>query len=306
MDFYLQTGVLLLMMIALSFFIYVFMTPAQLFNNMFMQATDTLHARIEGTVNIDIQNFNNNVSVPGSSVMPLLRDASANGLSLFVQTRAQRGLVVNYGVQLRGPQATVLNIEGFGETGIGEATGFERNFVTTVRNLFDEQNQDERESAHMGIDAFFQGGNALEIYAEIGPNDNTPRGLDPDTFIPFNDPVLTFWDPNSVSYDVASNRGRTYSSTGHLFTPQIRRTNMPTNENVSLAANQGSPFFVNQGSMFHTTFIVDHTETVVGIYIEEHGVDHRGAILAAAMVSEGYITHAVQFGVMEGGGGGGD
>ena len=294
MDFYLQTGKLLLMMIALSFFIYVFMTPAQLFNNMFMQATDTLHARIEGTVNIDIQNFNNNVSVPGTSVMPLLRDASANGLSLFVQTRAQRGLVVNYGVQLRGPQAQQLAITGFGHTGIGDITGFERNFVIGVNHLFGVSGGDPAGSS-MGVESMFNA-SALDIYSQItGPAANAAFGIDPATFVPTVDPVLTFWDPNSGTYDIASGRGRTYSTTGHLFTPQIRRTNMPTNENVSLAGNQGSPFFVNQSSMFHTTFIVDHTETVVGIYIEEHGVDERSAILAAAMVSEGYITHAVQF-----------
>jgi len=295
MDFYLQTGMLLLMMIALSFFIYVFMTPAQLFNNMFMQATDTLHARIEGTVNIDIQNFNNNVSVPGTAVMPILRDASANGLSLFVQTRAQRGLVVNYGVQLRGPGAQALAIEGFAHTGIGEVTGFERNFVISVRDLFGEGNN--AGNTAMGVDALFDT-DAITVYRRItGDPANTPFGIDPGTFVPTNDPVLTFWDPNSGNYNTASGRGRTYSTTGNLFTPQIRRTNMPTNENTSLASNQGSPFFINQGSMFHTTFVVDHTETVVGIYIEEHGVDERGAILAAAMVSEGYITHAVQFNI---------
>ena len=296
MDFYLQTGMLLLMMIALSFFIYVFMTPAQLFNNMFSQATDTLHARIEGTVNIDIQNFNNNVSVPGTSVMPLLRDASANNLALFVQTRAQTGLVVNYGVQLRGPTAQQLNIVGFAHTGIGEATGFERNYVISVRRLFGLAPDLVSGGTPMGALALF-GANALDVYTGqlTGDTALTPFGFTPGTFIPTEDPVLTFWDPNSGEYGIASGRGRTYSTTGHLFTPQIRRTNMPTNENTSLAANQGSPFFVNQGSAFHTTFIVDSTETVVGIYIEEHGVDQNGAILAAAMVSEGYITHAVQF-----------
>ena len=70
---------------------------------------------------------------------------------------------------------------------------------------------------------------------------------------------------------------------------------MPSNSNTSLASNQGSPFFLNQSSQFHTVFIVDQTGTVIGIYIEEHGVDPRAAILAGAMMCEGYINHSLQF-----------
>lgn len=292
MDFYLQTGVLLLMMIALSFFIYVFMTPAQLFNNMFASSVSTLNARIEGTVNIDIQVFDNNTALPGTSVMPILRDAGANGLSLFVQTRAQRGMIVNYGVQLRGPNSQTLAIAGSSNSGIGNPTGFEDSFVTNARDLFES---DVPRSARntMGTESFSTMA-GTNLYASLKAA-TAPRGLAAGTFIPSNDPTLSIWDVNMPDYAQALSNGRTYSTTGFFFTPQIRRTNMPVNENTSLASNQGSVFFINQSSMYHTSYIVDQTMTVVGIYIEEHGVDAKGAVLAASMVCEGYINHTLQF-----------
>ena len=293
MDFYLQTGMLLLMMIALSFFIYVFMTPAQLFNNMFASSVDTLHARIEGTVNIDIQNFDNNTSLPGTSVMPILRDAGANGLSLFVQTRGQRGMIVNYGVQLRGAAAQNLAIVASGNSGIGNPTGFEASFVTTARDLF-ELNTPRTAANAMGATAFMTA-EATQIYNNLTQAAVVPRGIAAATFLPTNDPTLSFWDVHMADYGQALANGRTYSTTGYLFTPQIRRTNMPVNENTSLASNNGSVFHLNQSSQFHTAFIVDQSGTVVGIYIEEHGVDPMGAMLAAAMVCEGYINHTLQF-----------
>jgi hypothetical protein len=299
MDFYLQTGVLLLMMIALSLFIYFFMTPAQLFNNMFASATQTLHARIEGTVNIDIQVFDNNTALPGTSVMPILRDASANGLSLFVQTRGQRGLIVNYGIQLRGAAAQDLPMESSGETGIGAQTGFEQSYVTTVRDLF-EEDEPTAGPHNMGDESFFGAAGALtdatQVYRNLTAAAVTPRGIDAASWMPTNDPTLSFWDVHMATYGEAANNGRVYSATGYLFTPQIRKDNMPTNENTSLAANIGSPYFLNQSSSFHTSYIVDQTGTVVGIYIEEHGVDPKGAILAAAMTCEGYINSTLQFG----------
>jgi hypothetical protein len=111
----------------------------------------------------------------------------------------------------------------------------------------------------------------------------------------WNDPVLFFWDVTLPNAAGAANMGRTFSNSGILYTPSIRRTNMPMNTNLSFAQQQGSPFFVNPTSLFHSTFILDTTGSIIGIYLEEHGVDARVAFLAAGQQAEGFIAQASQF-----------
>ena len=332
MDLKVQTVVVMLMMAALSFFIYVFMIPAQIVGQHLDETVAELQARIEGTVGATTAQFNNRTEMPGTAVRTLLADAGANNLAIFVQTRAGQGLVVNYGPQLRNPITPRLTIAAGGSTRNPNLTDFERNFVISAHDLFASDHVvgpgiltepreasfaiDEKMNPNWDIDTAVRmvmgtqpvtvqgpGGGALQPILEgdtTGTNHalHTYRNLMAAEFIDgsmWSDPVLFFWDVTLPSAQQAANMGRTFSNTGVLYTPTIRRTNMPMNTNLSFAQQQGSPFFINPRSLFHTTFILDLTGSIVGIYVEEHGVDARVAFLAAAQQAEGFLAQGIQF-----------
>ena len=318
MDLYFQAAAVMLAGAALAFLIFVMMTPAQMFAPFISDTNRLLQARIDAAVNMDIMLFNNATSIPGTSILPLLQDASANQLAVFVQTRAGQGLVVNYGHQMRSAQSTGVRIRAFGTTGITNVpTDFERNFVIPAQDLFGIQNDQpiptgtSRDAGSIGIVMGTAGppgsnftmtavkpsasaDNAMQFYQRLTTPEAAATGFNGGS-TPWMDPLLHFWDPFSITSEVASQRGRSYSSTGYLFTAQMLRTNMPQNNNLSFSQTQGTPFYVNAGSFFHTTFILDASGLVIGLYVEEHGVHQGAAFLAAAMVSEGYINEAIQF-----------
>lgn len=288
MDLYFQAAAVCLAGAALAYLIYVMMTPAQMFAPMIEATNDKIQARLDNAVNLDISSFNNNTSVPGTAILPLIQDASTNELAVLIQTRAAKGLVVNYGPQLRSPQGKTLALGSFGHTGIGSESEFEKQFVTTVANLF-ESPQGTGGSA-MGNAAYFSS-DAATVYPKLADNATTPIGVSVATGLPStNDPILNFWDPFVETYADAQLKGRTYSATGYLFTPDILRTNMPKNDNRSYALTGGNVYYINPGSSFYTTYILDSTQNIVGLYIEEHGCDTKAGILAEAMKACGYLT----------------
>ena len=318
MDLKVQTVVVMLMMAALSFFIYVFMIPARMVTEKLDETTLELAARIENTVGATTAKFSNNPETPGTAVITVLADANANNLSLFVQTRASQGLVVNYGPQLRSPVTTQMTMNAGGTTRSSNITDFERNFVITAHDLFasdpaqgsialkeprNNAGTNELDRLVMGTQDTQVGGtmlspilrgqvangnNAIATYRNLKTAENIDGSM-------WSDPVLFFWDVSLPTAINAANMGRTFSNMGVLYTPSIRRTNMPLNTNLSFAKQQGSPFYINPTALFHTAFILDTTGSIVGIYIEEHGVDARVAFLAAAQQEEGFITQAIQF-----------
>ncbi|MCL2577381.1 MAG: hypothetical protein FWE27_04945 [Defluviitaleaceae bacterium] len=330
MDLKVQTVVVMLMMAALSFFIYVFMIPAQMVGSQLDETVLELAARIENTVGATTAQFNNNTEIPGTAVRTLLNDASANNLSIFIQTRAGQGLVVNYGPQLRNPVTNRLTIAAGGTTRNTKITDFERNFVITAHDLFavngatatrlpapredemtikrtiaNDWNQPDRMvmgTQSMPIEGktlqpilvgLLASNNAVLAYRSlIGANDPNAASIDGSEW---SDPVLFFWDVTLPSSTQAANMGKSYSNTGILYAPGVRRTNLPLNTNLSFAQQQGSPFFVNPTALFHSTFILDTTGAIIGIYLEEHAVDARVAYLAAAQQEEGFIAQAIQF-----------
>lgn len=303
MDLYFQAAAVSLAGAAFAYLVYVMMTPAQMFAPMIEATNSKIQFRIDNAVNLDISLFNNGVAVPGTAVLPLLQDASTNNLAVFVQTRAQKGLVVNYGPQLRSAQASKVELDVYGYTGITSPTDFETNFVTTVYQLFNASGDTGAVvagSKKMGSEALGGTGSyagaddASAKYIALTEDTASPCGISFDTGLPsLNDPVLNFWDPFVPDYATAAKKGRTYSATGSLFTADILRTNMPRNDNRSFALTRGTVYHVNPGSNYYTTYIIDATQKVVGLYVEEHGCDAKGALLAEAMKACGYISETL-------------
>lgn len=281
MDLYIQVGVILLFLAALSLFIYVYTTPAQKFTAKISENNQTIDDRLLTAEGMDVAIFKNNISAKGSSIYPMIRDAKANKLAIFVQTKNSQGLIVNYGYQLRPANSNTVKMaaQGLAGVGAGEAatkgTSFEQSFVTTADAFFNGTGTTTPVKAG-AVDAKID---KTKIITNA-KNDPASQGAFPTAF---------FYDPNSSQADAEKN-GRTFGSTGLIYTNQVIKNDMPVNENFSYADNAGSVYRFDQNAAYYSTLIVNANNEVVGVYVEEHGVAMKNAGLAAMMYQNGTIT----------------
>lgn len=310
MDLYIQIGVLLLFLTALALFIYVYTGPAQQFTQEINTTNQTINDRLVTSEGLDVAPFMNNVSIPGTSVYPLIRDARAGKIAILVQTKNSQGLVVNYGYQLRGANYKLTEMIPNGFSGVGGAapaggvnrgTDFEKNFVTSVKETFADVSAAGASKVVPFGQTAFTGKSGADLV-------KTLKGLDSNNYPPASaitanasdgvsegsgqfasTPKIAFSDP-TVTVDEASQKGRTFSSTGLLYTDNVLKLDAPVNDNFSYADNQGSLYRFNQNSTYYSTIIVNANGDIVGVYIEEHGVNPAGAVLATMMLDNGTIT----------------
>ena len=306
MDLYIQVGVLLLFLAALSLFIYIYTAPAQQFTQKINETNQKINDRLVTVEGLDVAPFMNNVNTPGTSIYPIIRDAKAGKIAVLVQTKNQQGLVVNYGYQLRAANNPTVRISPFGYSGVGsrQGTDFERNFVTTAKEVFTAAidtvtpvgtQPKAQQGVNFGSAAMIvqSGGSSTQtsqdLYEQLMPTGGktVPGTNQAGTY--YTAPHLMFADP-SISADEAGALGRSFSSTGFMYTDQVLKTDAPINENFSYADNQGSLYRFDQNSSYYTTLILDANSDIVGIYVEEHGCDPRTAALASAMLANGTIT----------------
>lgn len=302
MDLYAQIGVVLIIMTALSALILVFTQPAQMFTQGIATQSQTIEDRLATASGLDLAPFKNNINAGGTSLYPLIRDAKANKIAVLVQTKNQQGLVVNYGVQLRSTNNPFVSMSPYGYAGIGGAGGtdFEKNFVTTVRDVFQTDASPQNYTSGMvqpaaisktyGNTAYFSGNMTNSSYlANLLPAGSpTPGATQSGQF--YMAPHLMLADPAVADASKATSMGRTFSSSGLLYTDQSLKLDAPINDNFSYADSQGSMYRFSKSSSYYTTLISNGTGEIVGVYVEEHGVDPRGAVLAGAMLVNGTIT----------------
>lgn len=300
MDLYIQVGVLLLFLAALSLFIYIYTAPAQQFTQKINETNQEINDRLATVEGLDVAPFMNNTNAPGTSIYPVIRDAKASKIAVLVQTKNQQGLVVNYGHQLRSANNPFVTMSPYGMAGVGanNGTDFEKNFVTTVKDVFMTDDSANTYSSGMaapsarqktfGATAMFQGPVAGLMGNLIPSGSPTPGAGISGSF--WMAPHLMLADPSVPDASQAGGLGRTFSSTGFLYTDQVLKTDAPVNNNFSYADAQGSLYRFDQNSAYYTTLILDANNAVVGIYVEEHGVDPRGAVLGSAMLVNGTIT----------------
>ena len=305
MDLYIQVGVLLLFLAALSLFIYIYTAPAQQFTQKINETNQKINDRLVTVEGLDVAPFMNNVNTPGTSIYPIIRDAKAGKIAVLVQTKNQQGLVVNYGYQLRAANNPSVRISPYGYAGVGAAGGtdFEKNFVTTAKEVFASEATPttvgntlaQQTKVNFGRTAMIvdtagasSTATATTLYNKLMPAGGSVPGTNqPGTF--FTAPHIMFADP-SIPVNDAGALGRSFSSTGFMYTDQVLKTDAPINENFSYADNQGSLYRFDQNSSYYTTLILDANSDIVGIYVEEHGCDPRTAALASAMLANGTIT----------------
>ena len=301
MDLYIQVGVLLLFLAALSLFIYIYTAPAQQFTQKINETNQKINDRLVTVEGLDVAPFMNSVNTPGTSIYPIIRDAEAGKIAVLVQTKNQQGLIVNYGYQIRPANYTSVQMNPVGTAGVGnpKGTDFEKNFVTTAAEVFYARGISAAGTpVRFGSRAMVLGSQSRpsatdymqsKIYS--GEIDTYPPG----TLIEYGEqgiftaPHLMFGDP-TVAMDQAIKTGRTFSSTGFLYTDQVLKTDAPVNNNFSYADNQGSLYRFDQNASYYTTLIVDANDDIIGIYVEEHGCNPGTAALAGMMYANGTIT----------------
>ena len=300
MDLYIQVGVLLLFLAALSLFIYFYTAPAQQFSQKINDTNQEINDRLDTVKDLGLSPFMNNTSAPGTSIYPLIRDAKASKIAVLVQTKNQQGLVVNYGYQLRSVNNPFVTMSPYGMAGVGAngGTDFEKNFVTTVKDLFMTDATPITYSSGMpaplavrrsfGSTAMFGSSVTNMLPSLIPAGGQTPGANQTGSF--YMAPHLMLADPTVPDASQAGALGRTFSSTGFLYTDQVLKLDAPVNNNFSYADAAGSLYRFDQASSYYTTIFVDGNGSVVGVYVEEHGVDPKAAVLGSAMLANGTIT----------------
>ena len=290
MDLYIQVGVLLLFLAALALFIYIYTAPAQQFTAKINDTNQKINDRLETADGLDVAPFKNNISTPGTSIYPIIRDSRAGKLAILVQTENSQGLIVNYGYQLRAANDTTVNIKPYGFSGVGTSgTDFERNFVTSVQSVFGGGSNTDSKidfTKSTGIELVdLKGGENLTPESTTYPNGSI--SANPSTAI---SPKLMFSDP-TVTFYKAGQAGRTFASTGSMYTDQVLKMDMPVNDNYSYADNPGSLYRFDKNSSYYTTLILNANNEIIGLYVEEHGVQEKWAALAIMMKANGTITN---------------
>lgn len=298
MDLYIQVGVLLLFLAALALFIYIYTAPAQQFTAKINDTNQKINDRLVTVEGMDVAPFMNNVSTPGTTIYPIIRDAKAGKIAILVQTKNSQGLIVNYGYQMRAANDASVKMLPHGVSGVGytgaptatSGTDFEKNFVTSVQNMFGggaTSNTPIAYTKSTGVSLTELTGNATGNYdaatgypkGSISGNPSTARS-----------PKVAFSDP-TIEFKSASVNGRTFAATGLMYTDQVLKMDMPVNDNYSYADNPGSLYRFDKNSAYYTTLVVNANNEVVGIYVEEHGVQEKYAALGQMMKLNGTITN---------------
>ena len=294
MDLYIQVGVLLLFLAALALFIYIYTAPAQQFTASINETNQEINDRLKTVEELGVAPFLNNTNAEGTSIYPLIRDAEASKMAILVQTKNQQGLIVNYGYQLRSANNPTVKMSPYGRSGVGNAQGtdFEQNFVTTVKEVFGADQAGAKTGKNVNSTSVSYGTSAMitgNVMDKVLPATGNVPGITPSGKY-FTAPHLMLADPNAGSVAKAKEVGRTFSSTGFFYTDQVLKTDAPVNSNFSYADAQGSLYRFDQNASYYSTLILDANGDVVGIYVEEHGVNPQAAVLGSAMLANGTIT----------------
>jgi len=303
MDFYLKVAFVLLAIIAVSTMIYLFMTNATQFQYFLERILGDIHTEITTVLDHDIEHFENSRAISGTVILPLIRDVGSHDLAIFVQTIAQNGTVVNYGVQLRG----VLGNEGrdtASATPVPSASihpelpAWEDDFVFSVRSVFGK-----------GFGGGLLGG--INIGSGVAANNMPALGRVASLNLLYNNgpaqprigltvgdepwytPTIAFWDTSHSNFGVARDYGSTFTSSGRLYTVQSLMPVLPSNYDDRWATTPGNPYYISMTSFYHSAFIVDVHGLIVGIYFEEQGVHDNCSLLAQAQINSGMFERTL-------------
>ena len=284
MDLYIQVGVILLLLTALSLFIFIYTSPAADLNNKSVEANETLGARLDSIDNLDIKKYEYPNVLSGDDVRELIKGSDAGKLAVFVHTVGQDGLVVNYGYQLRDFDDFNYNQKAFGVSGY-TISEFERSYVTTIKQLFTNTGVIGKNQA--GVTAYIahdpyvtskSAGYHLQEKIEQKPAKLTAAMKGGEGY-EVKGPLLLVQDPIEVREKLGTNE-IAESTMGVFYTEQVLSASIAVNTNSAHYGNVNSRYYINPESKFKTSIIKTSVDEVVGVFIEETGIPHSNALLA--------------------------
>jgi len=295
MDFKSDTVVILIFMILFGMVIVAVTTPLLLWG----PYEETLNRQTEGRIQhlegLDVERLSWNISIPGSDILNLIEGDGGQDFYIFVQTRGQNGRVVNYGRQLRQTGSQSLHIHSGVIVPGTHNDEWVYHHVISARDLFGFNINNQLVSvATPGVAGerpiFSQlAGNAQGISITTNPTGLARTAVTNVLFPGPNnqdisvgsDPLLSFFCP-MLTRTAAHNQGRTFSSTGTLFTGPRAHQPDNINQNTARARVQDSLWYINGVAHFLSIAIVDPSGTLIGFYFEEQGVGIQTNFLAMA------------------------
>jgi len=295
MDFKSDTVVILIFMIVFGMVVMAVTVPLLLWTPYQTVLDRQTEGRILNLETLDVARLSWNISIPGSEILNLIEGDGGQDFYIFVQTRGQNGRVVNYGRQLRQTGSQSLHIHSgviIQETPNDE---WVFHYVINARDLFGFNISNQLvNTGNLGIT-----GNRPHFNQLVGNATGVPITTDPvgsariaiaNVIHPSSDnqnigvgsdPLLSFFDP-MLTRAAAHNQGRTFASTGTLFTgPRAPQTGN-INQSTSRARVQDSLWYINGVAHFLSIAIVDPTGEIIGFYFEEQGVGTQTNFLAMA------------------------
>jgi len=294
-DFYTDTVVILIFMLLFGAVILAVTTPLLLWTPYQDELNRQTEARIQGLENLDVARLSWNISIPGSDILNLVEGDGGQDFYIFVQTRGQNGRVVNYGRQLRQAGSQYFHIHSGVVVPGTPNDEWVYHYVISARDLFgfNASNQlvNVNTAGVAGQRPHFNQlvGNAQGIPITTNPTGSARTavenvihpGLNNQTISVGSDPLISFFDP-MLTRTLAHNQGRTFSSTGTLFTGTRAQQAGNINQNTSRARVQESLWYINGVAHFLSIAIVDPTGEIIGFYFEEQGVGTATNFLAMA------------------------
>ncbi|MCL2577378.1 MAG: hypothetical protein FWE27_04930 [Defluviitaleaceae bacterium] len=291
MDFKVDTIVILIFMIVFGMVIMAVATPLLLWNPYQQNLDLQTEVKIENIEGLDIARLSWNISTPGSDILNLIEGDGGQEFYIFVQTRGQNGRVVNYGRQLRqsGSQDIHINAGVLVPGTLRDEWVY--HYVISARDLFgfNDANQlvDTEPINRPPFNQLVGDPTGTDITTHLNGSARTAvnnvihPGSENQEIMVWSDPRLSFFDP-TLFRDVAHNQGKTFTSTGTLFTgPRALQTGN-INQNTTRARVQESLWYINGVAHFLSIAIVDPQGELIGFYFEEHGVIAPANFLAMA------------------------
>lgn len=308
MDFNLKTVFIILGVMVASTLIYIFMVVTERSFDLVSIIQSKIEIKIKSTEEFKTVEFENMHSISGANLLPLITDLGSHKLSILVQTKKQKGTVVNYGYQIRGivdpsketqDWASPTGVNGPG-TYLGE---WERDYVFSSRSIFGKASIDSLGSIVIGSSTQSDNSPDLIMVEKVDFTDNIYPAIDAiytgynPARVGFNSggdvfytPTLALWNISNPNIETARALGEHYLSTGRLYTAQTLMTYYKPNHVSVFSKDYNSEYYINTVSNFHVTMIEGPSGDIVGVYFEEHGVDKRSNILAQAQILSGLIS----------------
>lgn len=263
MDLYIQVGVILLFMAALSLFIYLYTLNGSSFNRDMSDVNSTVQSRLTNQQEQILNSFNDQTDVTGAELKSLIRDAKSNKIAVFVSSKVATAVSM-YGYRLEtngfttnsSTIQTEINNLSYGDKSaqylnsrvVTEELLFGFNFVNSIFDTELSNSMDIKQVTR-------QQGNRL-LFDKDNTNANRFNVL----------PIVIAPHMESISVYGAARP----LPGGHLTTVETRKLYSPgfvTDKYISNNMYEEEGYFkIEDADLYHTVLVVNYNDEPVGVY----------------------------------------